>query len=67
MQRDPIPVNADNSTLQIPHWGVTLRTLFGAAVAAWPDAQAGERKQFRVLHKGKEVAVLNIQQHDDIN
>lgn len=65
--RELVEVNSVNSTIVIPHWGITLRTLFGAALAAWPGATPGERRSFTVLHKGAPIAVLAVQQHDDTN
>lgn len=64
--RAPVEVNDVNSTIAVPHWGITLRTLFGAALASWPDAQPGERRNFTVLHKDTPIAVLHVQQHNDI-
>ena len=58
-------VNDVNSTIVIPHWGVTLRTLFGAALAAWPDPAPGARREYHVIHKGAHIATLFVQQHND--
>ena len=37
-QKQRVEVNAVNRTIDVPHWGITLRTLFGAAIEAWPKA-----------------------------
>lgn len=66
IDRAPVTVNDVNSTITVPHWGITLRTLFGAALATWPDAQPGGRRQYTVLHKGAPIATLSVQQHEDI-
>lgn len=60
-----VEVNTVNSTVSIPHWGITLRTLFGAALEAWPEGQPGERREFTVLHKEKQIAVIQVQQHNE--
>lgn len=60
-----VEVNDVNSTVSIPHWGITLRTLFGAALEAWPDGKPGERRDFRVFHKDKQIAVIQVQQHNE--
>ena len=65
--RTPVEVNDVNSTVSIPHWGITLRTLFGAVLASWRDPQPGERRDFTVLHKDTPIAVIHVRQHDDIN
>lgn len=57
-----IDVNTVNSQLMIPHLGVTLRTVFGAAIEAWPGTP-GERREFTIIHKGKAVGVLHVQHH----
>lgn len=61
--KDRIAVNAVKSEVHIPHWGVTLRTLFGAALDAWPEGQPGERRDFTVIHKEKAIAVFHVQKH----
>lgn len=58
-----IEVNTVNSIITIPHWGVTLRSLFGAALDAWPG-EAGETRQFSVHHKDKAIAVINVRKHN---
>jgi hypothetical protein len=62
-QKQLVDVNTANSTISVPHWGITLRTLFGAALAAWPEAQPGERRAFTVLMKDKEIATIHVQKH----
>lgn len=66
IDREPVVVNDVNSTIVVPHWGITLRTLFGAALASWPDPQPGDRRQYTVLYKDAPIATLNVRQHDDI-
>lgn len=63
--REPIDVNATTRTIDAPHWGVTLRTLFGAALSTFGDARPGERRMFTVRLKGKPIATLHVQKHDD--
>lgn len=58
-----VEVNTVNSTIDAPHWGVTLRTLFGAALDAWPEATPGERRAFTVRYKDKDIGVINVQKH----
>lgn len=58
-----VTVNTVNSTITIPHWGITMRTLFGAALEAWPGAP-GESRQFAVQYKDKAVATINVQHHN---
>lgn len=64
-EKSRVEVNTVNSTVSIPHWGITLRTLFGAALEAWPDGKPGERREFAVFHKEKQIAVIQVQQHND--
>jgi hypothetical protein len=63
--RTPLEVNAAERTIDAKHWGYTLRTLFGAALAACGDAQPGERRMFTLRMKGRPIATLNVQKHDD--
>lgn len=63
IEKTRIAVNTDNSTIEAPHLGVTLRTLFGAAVAAWPGAP-GQTRPFTVQYKGKDIATLNVHHHN---
>lgn len=63
---EPVTVNSVNSVICIPHWGVTLRTLFGAAIAAWPDPTPGACRDFRITYKGADIALLHVKQHHDI-
>ena len=60
-----VEVNAVNSTITVPHWGITLRTLFGAALDSWPEARPGESRAFTVLYKDKAIATLNVHQHNE--
>lgn len=64
--RAPVEVNDVNSTLSVPHWGITLRSLFGAALANWPDPKPGERRSYTVLHKDTPIGIVHVQQHDDL-
>lgn len=63
MPRDRIEVNTVNSEVHIPHWGVTLRTVFGAVLDAWPDAAPGERRDFKLIHKDKDVGTIHVRHH----
>lgn len=65
--RTPLQVDAANRTIEATHWGLTLRVLFGAALAAMRDAKPGERRPFTVNHKGKPIATLYVQKHEDQN
>lgn len=62
---EPVTVNDVNSTIVIPHWGITLRRLFGAALASQVNPVPGERRQYTVLHKDAPIATISVQQHDD--
>lgn len=63
--KEPIPVNPINSTMRVPHLGITLRTLFGAALSsAWADPHPGEKRDFTVVHKGVPIATIHVKQHD---
>lgn len=64
-QKQRVEVNAVNSTIEVPHWGITLRTLFGAALEAWPEGQPGERRAFTVLLKDKEIGTIHVQKHQN--
>lgn len=64
--KERLAVNPVNSTITIPHWGVTLRTLYGAAISAWPERKPGETREFTVVHKDKPIAVLSVQEHPTI-
>jgi hypothetical protein len=63
--RAPLEVNGTTRTIEAKHWGYTLRTLFGAALAASADARPGERRLFTVRMKGKPIATLYVQKHDN--
>lgn len=58
-----VTVNTVNSSVEVPHWGITLRTLFGACLDAWPEAKPGERRDFSVRFKDKEIGVIHVQKH----
>lgn len=62
-QKQQVEVNTVNSSINVPHWGITLRTLFGAALAAWPEASPGERRDFTVHYKDKEIGTIHVQKH----
>lgn len=61
--RQQVEVNTDNSTIELPHWGITLRTLFGAALAAWPEGKPGESRDFDVQFKDKSVGTIHVRHH----
>lgn len=61
----PIEVDAAGSTITIPHWGITLRRLFGTALSHWPDAQPGEARDVTVVYKGAPIATLHVRQLRD--
>lgn len=63
---EPVVVNNDTATITIPHWGITLRRLFGAALSSQVDPVPGERRQYTVLHKDAPIATIFVQQHTDI-
>lgn len=63
MHHDEIEVNPVNSEMTVPHWGITLRTLFGAALDAWPEGKPGDRREFKVVMKDKEIATIHVQKH----
>jgi hypothetical protein len=63
--RTPLEVDGANRTIEAKHWGYTLRTLFGAALAASTDAKPGEKRAFTVRMKGKPIATLYVQTHVD--
>lgn len=65
-QRDVIEVCHETQTIYMPHWGLTMRTLFGAALRTWPDPVPGERREYTVVHRDAPVATLYVQQHDEI-
>ncbi len=62
--REPLTVNGVNRTITVPHLGITLRVLFGAALSSWPNPQPGERRDYSVVHRGACVATLHVKQHD---
>jgi len=64
---DSIAVNTVNSTVTVPHWGITLRTLFGAALEAWPEGEPGESRDFAVILKGKHIADIHVKKHNPYN
>lgn len=62
----PIEVDQDSREITLPHWGITLRTLFGAALNSWDNPVPGERREYTVIHRDAPIATLFVQQHDDI-
>jgi hypothetical protein len=58
-----VEVDVKAATIKIPHWGITQRSLHGAALDAWMGAQPGESKDFTVIYKGKPIAVIFVQKH----
>ena len=67
MRRIPLRVNPATRTIDAPHWGYTLRTLFGAAVSALDDANPGEERTFTVRMKGRPIATISVRKHEDLN
>lgn len=63
MARARIEVSTVKNEVAIPHWGVTLRTVFGAVLEAWPDAAPGECRDFKLIHKDKDVGTIHVRQH----
>lgn len=63
---EPLVVCDDTSTITVPHWGITLRRLFGAALASQPNPIPGQRRRYNVLFKDTHIATIYVQQHDDI-
>lgn len=64
--KEPILVDQEARTLAVPHLGVTLRTMLGAALATWPDPLPLEVREYTVRYKNAAVATLNVRQHADI-
>jgi hypothetical protein len=62
--RPPVVVDHKAATIDVNHWGYTLRTLFGAALAHNP-VPPGQRKPYTLRLKGTPIATLNVQKHDD--
>lgn len=65
--RDPVQVNSVNRTITVPHLGITLRVLIGAALNNWPSPVPGERREYDVLYKRAAIGTLRVKQHDDVN
>lgn len=61
---DTIRVDDAAGTVDVPHWGITLRTLFGACLAAQPTPPPSMR-QYTVRLKSAEIGTINVKQHDD--
>lgn len=64
--REPILVDYDRSTMVVPHLGVTLRVMIGAALADWPSPQPNQRRVFSVVYKGVNLAQLSVKQHPEL-
>lgn len=64
-EKHRVAVNDGNSTIEVPHWGITLRTLFGAALASWPNPQPGESREYSVQHKDKTIGAITVRQHNE--
>lgn len=62
---EPVEVNDVNSTITVPHWGITLRRLYGAALASQPNPIPGSRRDYTVLFKDTPIATIFVRQHDD--
>lgn len=63
---EPVEVDDVNSTITVPHWGITLRRLYGAALASQTNPIPGSRRDYTVLFKGAPIATIFVRQHDDI-
>lgn len=59
------PVTSDGATVTIPHWGITMRHIYGVALSSWPDRQPGQVKKFSVSLNGVEIATINVKEHDN--
>lgn len=62
---EPIEVNDVNSTVEVPHLGITLRVLIGACLSGWPRAHPGEKRTYNVLYKSADIGTINVRQHTD--
>lgn len=61
---DLVLVDDETGVVDVPHWGITLRRLFGACLAAQVNPEPGAR-QYVVRLKGAPIAIINVRQHDD--
>lgn len=64
--RIPLKVDQVRRTIDAPHWGYTLRTVFGAAANAIADALPGEQRTFTLRMKGRPIATIQVQKHQDL-
>lgn len=64
--KELIVIDDDKSEITVPHWGITLRSLFGAALSSQPNPSPGEQRQYAVRLKGAHIATLNVRQHLDL-
>ena len=59
-----VEVDDAASTVTIPHWGITLRTLFGACIDAWTDGKPGESREYQVQYQDKTIGAIRVRQHN---
>lgn len=59
---DKVNVNTQELTVTVPHLGLTLRSIFGAAVKASHSvsALAGRRPRFKVLYKNTVIGEIRL-------
>ncbi len=60
-----VEVNDVNRVVTVPHWGITLRTLFGACLEAWPDGKPGESREYQVQYQDKTIGAIRVRQHNE--
>lgn len=65
--KDPIVADYAAGTIEVPHLGVTLRVLMGAALASWPVRQPGQRRKFTLNYRGARVGSITVRQHETID
>ena len=72
---DPITTNFDTRVIEIPHLGISMRTLMGVAASATQDYVNSKtheeltsslkwRPRFSVLYKGTVIAMLRMKTLD---
>lgn len=59
-----VVVDSIASTITVPHWGITLRCLFGAALKQWQGAP-GEVREFTVIYKDAVIGAIKVRQHKE--
>lgn len=65
MTRDPILVDFDKRVMVVPHLGVTLRVMLGAALAQWPDPQPNDRCELTLVYKDTAIGTLRVRQYTE--